>query len=163
MSDYINEIHLAVTSMVNQIYAWEHAYIIRSPIAGIVTIFDITDGQTVAQADELFVVSPIEKGSMVGKIRIPVDGSAKVKRLQTVNIKLADYPYQEFGQLTGNVTNISFVPKDSSYWVLVNFPMGLKTNMNDTLVFRQQMSGTCEIITERRSVFDRILGKFHLR
>ncbi len=38
---------------------------------------------------------------------LPTSNSGKAKIGQQVNIKLADYPFSEYGMLNGTVTNIS--------------------------------------------------------
>jgi len=47
---------------------------------------------------------------IIGKADIPSTGIGKVKSGQTVNIKLDNYPYMEFGMIKAKIKNISLVP-----------------------------------------------------
>ena len=44
---------------------------------------------------------------MIGELLIPALGAGKVKAGQDVNIKLADFPYDEYGYIRGRVEMIS--------------------------------------------------------
>ena len=79
---------------------------------------------------------------------------------QNVNIKLDNYPYTENGMLQGNVINISVVPNKDTYAVDIDLKNGLKTSYNKTLIYKEQMKGSADIITENISVMDRIFFNF---
>lgn len=158
-SEYREKFDKAFQNLLNQISTWKLKFVLTSPINGVVTTFNLAKNQPVNLGDELFIISPREIGAILGRIRLPIYGSAKVKKGQSVNIKLANYPYEEFGQVSGTISSISILPKDSVYWVHVSFPLGLTTNTKQVLEFKQEMLGDCEIITEKRSVLDRFLGK----
>ncbi|CAN5918052.1 HlyD family efflux transporter periplasmic adaptor subunit [soil metagenome] len=159
MSQHHDEFNKSFESLLNQISTWELHFVLKSPIKGIATMFNLSINQPVRQGDELFIISPDHIGQIIGRIKLPIYGSAKVKTGQTVNIKLANYPYEEYGQVSGIIKSISILPKDSSYWVNIYFPMGLVTNTKRQLEFKQEMLGEGEIITENRSVLNRFLGK----
>jgi HlyD family secretion protein len=159
ISQHHDEFNKSFESLLNQISTWELHFVIKSPIKGITTMFNLSINQPVTQGDELFIISPDHIGQIVGRIKLPIYGSAKVKTGQTVNIKLANYPYEEYGQISGVIKSISILPRDSSYWVNIYFPTGLLTNTKRQLEFKQEMLGEGEIITENRSVLNRFLGK----
>jgi hypothetical protein len=87
-----------------------------------------------------------------------MENSGKVKTGQKVNIKLANFPYTEFGMLTGKVKSISLVPDQGKYFVEIELTNGLKTNYNKQLPFFQEMTGTAEIITEDMRLIERIIA-----
>ena len=87
---------------------------------------------------------------------VPLYGSGKVKKGQTVNIKLEGFPYQEFGMLIGKVENISLTPRNNFYHVEVSLTNGLTTSYNKKLEFKNEMSGVAEIITEDLRVIERL-------
>ncbi len=60
--------------------------------------------------------------NIFGRLLLPVRGAGKVKVGQHVNIRLANYPYLEFGQLEGVITNISSVPSGGFYYVQGELP-----------------------------------------
>ena len=62
--------------------------------------------------------------------------------------------------LNGIVKNISLVPSNNNYAVDVELSKGLTTSYNKTLTYKEEMSGTGEIITNNLSVLDRVFMKF---
>ncbi|HNW99212.1 MAG TPA: HlyD family efflux transporter periplasmic adaptor subunit [Bacteroidales bacterium] len=142
-----------------QIKLWEQTYILKSPIDGIVTFTKIwSENQNVTSGDKVLTVIPKEKSKILGKLTIPVDGSGKVKVGQKVNIKLANYPYMEYGMVEGKIKSISLVPTDNSYIAEVEFSEGLKTNYGKQLEFGQEMQGQAEIITDDLRLIERFFN-----
>ena len=62
-------------------------------------------------------IVPIKKSKMIAKVQLPITGSGKVKRGQSVNIKLLNYDFSEHGMLKGIVGNISLVPQNNIYLI----------------------------------------------
>ena len=91
--------------------------------------------------------------------------SGKIKSGQRVNIKVNGYPYMEYGTLQGIIRTISMVPNENNYAIEVDLTDGLKTNTGKILDFTGELTGLAEIITDDRSLFDRILSplKYLLR
>lgn len=54
----------------------------------------------------LFSVLP-ESAKITARASLPIAGSGKVKPGQRVNIKLENYPFQQFGMISGEVENVS--------------------------------------------------------
>lgn len=81
-----------------------------------------------------------------------------------VNIKLHDYPYDEYGLLVGRVTSLSkstsqiTTPNGSVniYRVHIGLPQGLTTNFGYTLNPNLETKGTAEIITKPRQLIERL-------
>ncbi|WP_157716137.1 HlyD family efflux transporter periplasmic adaptor subunit [Roseivirga echinicomitans] len=147
-----------IQNLKNAIASWEQSYVIESPIAGKVTLFDIwTKYQNVDAGTVLFTVVPEEIGSLIGKVVLPVQNSGKVKVGQRVIIKIDNYPQSEWGSLSGLVVNISSVPKQglAEYSVQVNID-SLTTSFGKTMEFKQEMQGSAEIVTEELTVLQRI-------
>lgn len=139
---------------------WKEKYLLTSPINGTVTFLDHwSEGQYIKQGEVLFSVDP-KFSSALGKVKLPLNKSGKVKVGQTVNIKLDNYPYEEYGQLLGRVKSISALPHDKFYLIDVEFPNGLVTSHQMTLDFRQQMQGIASIVTEDLSLLDRVFYQF---
>ena len=102
-------------------------------------------------------IIPNGNPDIVGKLLLPMQGSGKVNKGQKVNVKLQNFPYMEYGMISGIINNISLVPNDSHYYVEVVFPAGLKTNYGKTLQFSQNLQGSAEIITDDRRLLHRII------
>lgn len=109
------------------------------------------------QAGDVVMTVVPGASQLLGKVRLPVQGAGKVTAGQKVNIKFANYPYREYGMVTGIVERISLVPSDNFYIVDVSLPEGLRTSDGKTLAFTQEMQGIAEIITEDRRLLERFL------
>jgi hypothetical protein len=59
-----------------------------------------------------------------------------------VIIKLAAYPFERFGILRATVTEISALPKEDKFSVVLKLNNSLITNYHKTLIFKPQMQGT---------------------
>lgn len=100
-----------------------------------------------------------ETGDIIGKIKLPVNGSGKVMPGQRVNIRVTGYPYMEFGFLTGKVVSVSLLADDESiYTVTVSLPQDLHTSYGKSLDFKGELSGTAEVMTDERSITARLLS-----
>ena len=88
--------------------------------------------------------------------------NGKVRVGQRVNVKLNDFPYNEYGMLRVKIKNISLVPvvenNQSSYVLEVEFPDPLTTTYKKTISFRQQISGQAEIITDDTRLLEKLLN-----
>lgn len=149
----------AYDNLQSQIKLWEQTYVLKSPVEGIVTFTKIwSQNQNVTLGDKVVTVIPKETSKILGKLTIPVNGSGKVKVGQKVNIKLANYPYMEYGMIVGIIKSISLISTDNTYIAEVQFPDGLKTNYGKQLEFAQEMQGTAEIITDDLRIIERIFN-----
>lgn len=156
--DYSQNLYQSLQILKNDILKWEDLYILKSPIDGKVTLFDVRNKyQNVESGETLFTIIPNNAGAIIGHMVMPVKNSGKVKVNQKVIIKLDNYPYQEWGSLTGNITSISAVPKQGEALYTIHIKMlGLKTSFGKELDFRQEMQGIAEIVTEELTVLQRI-------
>lgn len=142
------------------ILEWEKKYLLTSPISGMLTFLNHwSEGLYVQQGEEIFVAEP-KFSTPIGNAQLPLQRSAKVKVGQHVQIRLDNYPFEEYGLLQGRVGSISSVPRDQYYLIAIEFPDGLVTSYNLQLEFHQQMHGVASIITEDMSLFDRIFNRF---
>lgn len=156
-----NELLQNVKSLVSEIIKWKQLYLIESPIEGKISFFNIwTTNQNIKIDDELFSIVPLLKQQFIGKGILPILNTGKLSIGQNVNIKLDNYPYTENGMLQGKVINISVVPNKDNYAVDIDLKNGLKTSYNKTLIYKEQMKGSADIITENISVMDRIFFNF---
>jgi len=145
-------------NLLSQISIWEDKYVLRSPIVGNCIFTKYWNiNQNVTSGEKVMTIIPNGKPDIVGKLLLPVQGSGKVKTGQKVNVKLQNYPYMEYGMVSGIVNKISLVPDDSYYYVEVVFPKGLKTNYGKTLQFSQNLQGSAEIVTNDIRLLHRVL------
>lgn len=158
---YEQAFNQSMQTLKSQIETWKQTYLLKAPIDGKVSLFNFwTKNQNLKQGDEVMSIVPLEKQEMIAKLFLPVHNSGKLKAGQTVNIKLNNYLFQEYGMLKGFVKNISVMPKNENYAIEVSLPHQLITTYNKKLEYKQEMQGTADIITEELSVFDRVFYQF---
>lgn len=141
---------------------WESKYVLKSNIDGRVSYLNYwTKNQTVTKGDLVLTIIPLEKSNYLAKIKAPTKNSGKIKIGQTVNIKLENFPDNEFGMLMGVVKHISLLPnKDGFYLIDVDLPKKLITTYNKEIPFKQEMIGTAHIITEDLRLIERLFYQF---
>ncbi len=141
---------------------WEYKYVLKSNINGKVAFLNYWNiNQTVNQGDLVFTIIPSENTSFIAKLKTPVQNSGKIKIGQYVNVKLENYPDTEFGVLNGIVKTISLIPnKDGLYLIDVDLPEKLITSYNKEIEFKQEMTGSAEIITEDLRLIERFFYQF---
>lgn len=108
---------------------------------------------------QLFSVVP-ENERLFAQAELPLTGSGKVKEGQEVNIKLENFPSEQFGLLRGKVTEISTLPADNKYRVKIEVENALTTTYHKALPFKQQLRGETEIITEDLRLLERVFYQF---
>ncbi|MFK7832992.1 MAG: HlyD family secretion protein [Winogradskyella sp.] len=136
---------------------WEMKYAIIADIDGKVAFSKLwTENQTINQNDLLFTLIPKENSAFIAKLKTPAQNSGKIKRGQVVNIKLENYPDNEFGTLKGKIESISlFTDEHGFYLVTVSLPSKLTTSYNKNIDFKYEMRGQAQIITEDLRLIER--------
>ena len=74
---------------------------------------------------------------------------------QKVIIKLINYPFEEYGSLSGNIEEIEPTPTGNQYRVKIKLEKGLLTDHDKTLPFQAEMQGSLEIITGDMRLLER--------
>ncbi len=155
-----NALIQAMHTLKSDIEAWKQRYIAIAPTTGKVTFLQtLQENQLVKIGQELLYILPNGEG-FHGEMNIGQFNFGKVKRGQEIIVKLQSYPYEEYGTLRGQIQSISEIPKDSAYFVKVNFPKGLITSANKTIPFRNGMTASGEIITEDKRLIERFFKEF---
>ena len=141
---------------------WELNYVFRSAIDGKVSFLQIwTINQTINAGDNVFAVIPNNENGYIGKVKAKAQNSGKISVGQNVNIRLANYPDREFGIIKGKIKAISLTPdKEGNLLIDVVLPNGLQTSYKKQIAFRQEMSGTADIITKDARLIERFLYQF---
>ncbi|MDI9534946.1 MAG: HlyD family efflux transporter periplasmic adaptor subunit [Bacteroidota bacterium] len=164
LNTYEIQIEDALQGFKSQLAKWKQSYLIISPIDGRVSFNKVWfENQSVSAGDLIVTIIPKNEMRIIGKADIPSTGVGKVKPGQTVNIKLDNYPYMEFGMLKAKVKNISLVPITTEQGIFYSAEIELndsilKTNYNKIIPFSQNMAGTAEIITDDLRLLERFLN-----
>ncbi len=149
----------SIETLHNQLGSWKQTYLLTAPIAGKVVFTKFWSvNQQVTVGDKVVNVVPQGKGKISGRLQLPLSGAGKVKPNQKVLIRLSDFPYMEYGLVEGKVENISPVPDDKTWALIIEMPNGLKTTYNKELNFKNGMTGEAEIITEDVRLIERFFN-----
>ncbi|WP_109299041.1 HlyD family secretion protein [Aquimarina sp. AU474] len=150
------------TQLKKGIRDWELQYVLKSNIEGRISFLNYRNiNQNVSAGDLVFIVIPIEESSYIARIKAPSQNSGKIKIGQVANIKLENFPDNEFGTLKGIVKHISLFPdKDGLYFIDVALQDKLITTYNKEIPFKQEMRGIAEIITEDLRLIERFFYQF---
>ncbi len=159
----LNTLKEAFDNLKAAITEWEKQYVLISPIEGKVSFNQYwTKYQYIRAGEIVFTVVPLVPRKIIGRVKLPVSGSGKVKTGQKVLIRLANYPNTEFGMLEGKLELVSLVPEITDigavYTAIVSLPAVLITNYGNMIPFSQEMQGTAEIVTDNLSLFDRLIN-----
>lgn len=150
--------------LLGEMRLWEEKYLFRAPMSGQLDYLGFWhENTTITAGTEVFSILP-SKNHVIGEAHISAMGAGKVHVGQVVNVKLQDFPYDEFGQLKGRVmaisrlTNKTQVEKQVSetYLVEILFPEGLVTNFGQRLPLNFESKGTAEIITQPKRLIQRL-------
>ncbi len=155
------ELKQSIQSLQNALTEWKQKYLIIAPIEGKLSYINYWNvNQTLKQGDEMFTLIPELKEKIIARIVLPANNSGKVKKGQSVNIKLVDYPFNEHGMLNGIVEGISLVPQKGNYNVEVSLNKGMITSYNKTIEYKPEMQAKADIITDNKTVLARIFIQF---
>lgn len=155
----ITHLKNAFNELESRLELWSLNYLLVSPQNGVVTFNTVwKQNQFVEAGHKVMAVVPQKQGKLIGKIKLPFEGSGKVKINQKVNVRIDGYPYLEYGFLQGNISNISRVPDEKFYMAEMQLSQQLLSSTGKQLSFTGELQGTAEIITENRSLIARIFG-----
>lgn len=155
----ISGLKSAFEGLKSAIEQWHQNYVLTAPLSGSVTFNNVwKQNQHVKDGDKVFAIISDNPGEIIAKVKVPVGGSGKINTGQKVNIKVDGYPYLEYGLIIGKTRNISLVPNDKNYMVEVSIDQNLITTNKKQLRFTGELAGTADIITENRSLIERIFS-----
>ncbi len=154
---YENQIKDAYQFLKKELTDWEENYLIVADMDGQVMYSEaLTDFNYIPKGSKIITLIPGDKQEVTGLLRVPFQGYSKVQKGQPVQVRLDNYPFQEFGILYGEVAKLSAIPEADNYAVMIQFPTGLRSTYNIDFEFNQRMEGTASIITNRISIWHRL-------
>jgi multidrug resistance efflux pump len=152
---YRDNILQSVQNIDNLLANWQQNFVITSPSNGKLSFLkNLSENQMIRSGDTLFVVLP-QNQPIVAMSIVSAQNFGKVKVGQKVIIKLVNYPFEEYGSLSGNIQEIEPTPSGSQYRVKIKLEKGLVTNYDKTLPFQAEMQGSLEIITDDMRLLER--------
>lgn len=151
-----NRIEEQRTKLENYIVRWRNDFAIKSPVSGKISIIGrLKTRQLVDKGSPLFaVIPPHERYETM--MEIPLQGSGKVKTGQKVKLKIANYPFQEFGFVSATISQIASLPKESVYQLTLSLDSGLVSSYGRPLAYTPEMEAVAEVITEDLRLIERL-------
>lgn len=168
-----------VQSLQAAIATWQQSFLLRAPASGVVAFSPgLTDKKTVQPSAIVFTILPERAGTppprgeagwgLLARCTVPTGGIGKVGKGTPVQIALDAYPEKEYGMLKATVTEIALIPTTvqsqnattAAYEMTVLLPDTLRTSYQKVIPFRQNMTATATILTEDKSILERIFENF---
>ena len=138
---------------------WEQNYVIKSPTSGKVTFFKYwKENQFVTAGEGIMIVMPPLQDYVV-RGTIGIDNAGKIKVGQRVLIKLPAYPFEEYGMLKGEIIGRSMVAMDGNFSLEIKLENGLATNAGKFIPQQPEMEALGEILTENKSILERLFER----
>lgn len=151
--------------LLNDLRLWKEKYYFIAPTDGELDFLGFwRENSVVVSGMELFCIIP-KRNKVHGEVAIASDGAGKVRSGQKVNVKLSDFPYDEYGMLVARVIGVSKLTAQKKtsdgnligvYLVQVDFPDGLTTNFGKKLSLNFESKGSAEILTRPRRLIERL-------
>jgi len=149
-----------------EIAMWSESFLIKSTMDGVVSFAtELAEKKAVMSNEVLAYIIPENKNTSYISARLPHENIGKIESGQRAILKFDAYPYKQFGSVDGLVKNISQLPeRDASdrsvYEVIIPLKSVIRTDYDKVIESRPKMSVQVEIITEERSLFERIFDQF---
>jgi hypothetical protein len=160
----IFQLKQSLTNLKNAVRRWRSQHLVVAPAEGRISFYaELSPNQMFNKDDALMAIIPsTSEDKYIGHVRIPIEGSGRVRDSQEVNIKFYRYPFREFGVVKGRVEKIYQLPQGDAYSVEIMLENGLQTSVGQTLEFHQQMGGKAEIVTDEQlfilKLFDKLIS-----
>ena len=148
------------------IQTWKQNHGIVAPTHGVLFAEGAWTAQQYIQAGEAaFTILPVGSSIAMARTWIAPEGLGKVKPGAVVQLRLDAFPYKEYGILEGIVKNLAPVPSGNPqeqlrYLAEIELTGNLVTTYGIALPPQQEMPATARIITEKRSLLERIFDQF---
>lgn len=137
--------------------SWRRQYLLSARQDGRVGLLSqFAEGVYVKSGEALLAIVP-EDTALVGYARIEQKGIGRLQEGQLARLHFAAFPVMRFGYVPGRVAKVSAIGDDKGYLVEIAIE-SLRTHTTQELDFRQGMQGTVHVISERLTLFERLLG-----
>lgn len=144
----------------SEIEKWKQEYVLVAPEEGNVLFAStLTENQLITLAQPMMYIQPANTDYYVEAIS-GQRGLGKVKEGQKILLRIDGYPSEEFGYLEARLDYIANIPdRKDSFLIKASLTQGLMTNYHKNIHFRNNLSGSAEIITDNRKLISRIFGQ----
>lgn len=171
IAEALSNLQMRYQILANEVRLWKERYLFIASHKGQLDYLGFwRENVFIPSGTAVFSIIPQNKLS-IGEVIIPAYGAGKVKVGMRVNIKLHDYPYDEYGMLRGRVSSISRQTHTvtastgtfEAYRVRLSLPEGTLTTFGRELKLNMEARGQAEIITQPRRLVERLFDKLKAR
>lgn len=169
-SNSIKSFQFSIAELIARIRAsvtnWSNTYTIEAPITGKITYaVNINEQKNLQQGEPIGYIIPENADKKYVSAIYPSGNIGKIVKGQKAILRFDAYPYKEFGSVIGRVESVSRVPtinKEgvSVYEVKIPLDEVIITDFSDTIRYKPNMTIQTNIITEDKTVFERVFDQF---
>jgi multidrug resistance efflux pump len=169
-TNLIKDYQFAIAEEIARIRAsiinWIHTYTIQAPISGKVTYaVNINEQKNLQQGEPIGYIIPESADAKYVSAIYPTSNIGKIEKGQKAILRFDAYPYKEFGSVVSRVGNVSKVPTINKeglavYEVKIPLEEVIITDYTDTIKYKPNMTILTEIVTEDKTVFERVFDQF---
>ncbi len=169
-SNSIKDYQFAIAEVIARIRAsvtnWTNTYTIEAPISGKMTYaVNINEQKNIQQGEPIGYIIPENADEKYVSAIYPTGNIGKIEKGQKAILRFDAYPYKEFGSVIGKVGSVSKVPTINTegmavYEVKIPLKEVIITDYSDTIIYKPNMTIQTEIITEDKTVFERVFDQF---
>jgi hypothetical protein len=155
-SDIQFSIDQSVDQLLSLLEIWKTEHVLTAPTTGICTPIEVLqENQFIADQQELFYISPNTANYHIQGI-LPFEKSGSVTVGQRVIVKMIQFPYREYGTLTGEIAYVAYTPGETGYYFTATLTQGAISSYGKELHFKPLMPATLEVILEENSLLERV-------
>jgi HlyD family secretion protein len=135
---------------------WIKNYVLISPVDGQINfVFPLQKNSFLSANKLLGFVNPLMPADYYAVVNLPQYNFAKIKTKQRVQLRFDAYPYTEFGYVNGQLNFISEFATDSGFFADIILPLGLITDQNKAIQYRNGLTAEARVITKDMRLLDR--------
>jgi hypothetical protein len=97
-----------------------------------------------------------ENGNYKALVKVSAEQAGKIKPGMMVNIRLDEYPQQEYGILRGLTLDAQSRISDDFYLINIEIPENRLSTRQKVLILEPEMTGNADIIIKNIAIIDRI-------
>ncbi|NRA52176.1 MAG: HlyD family efflux transporter periplasmic adaptor subunit [Phaeodactylibacter sp.] len=148
-------------NLLSALEAWFQNNTLRAETPGVVSFHQpVAAGQYFEEGQLIMTILPAS-GNEEALVRgyLPVKNAGRVITGMPVRLFLDAYPEQQYGALIAEVSHVSAIPEQQSYYVECRLTNGMLTTYGREIPFAQELSAQARIITDDRRLLQRIFNQ----
>lgn len=151
----------SLTRTLASVDQWRQKYCLLAPQGGRISFpAPVHPHQYFEGGEAVMAIVPTASEGLSAEGTLAVAAVGKLKPGAPARIQIAEYPSIEFGELPGNLRQISETSNgDKTYKIILELPSGAVTTYHKTLEIRPNMHGTALVEAGRRTLLARLFDR----